>query len=125
MSVICPRLQVKARAGQQTYRGVIDCVRKVWKEEGGRAFWKGAGGLSMLVLCLICPFFHLQCSYPFFLGNTFTKKQFQKLVTSRLTFFRWTSLIFFKNTLDLVRVPNVPPIVTDIHFRTRQTPKPF
>lgn len=41
--VIKTRLQVKARAGQQTYRGVIDCVRKVWKEEGGRAFWKGAG----------------------------------------------------------------------------------
>lgn len=63
MSVICPRLQVKARAGQQTYRGVIDCVRKVWKEEGGRAFWKGAGGLSMLVFCLICPFFSRKYIY--------------------------------------------------------------
>ncbi|KAK2561991.1 Calcium-binding mitochondrial carrier protein Aralar1 [Acropora cervicornis] len=35
--------KVKAREGQQTYRGVIDCFRKIWKEEGGRAFWKGAG----------------------------------------------------------------------------------
>jgi len=41
--VIKTRLQVKAREGQQTYRGVFDCIRKVWKEEGGRAFWKGAG----------------------------------------------------------------------------------
>lgn len=41
--VIKTRLQVKARAGQQIYRGVIDCSRKIWKEEGGRAFWKGAG----------------------------------------------------------------------------------
>ena len=65
MSVICPRLQVKARAGQQTYRGVIDCIRKVWKEEGGRAFWKGAGGLSMLVFCLILPIF-LMLFLPFF-----------------------------------------------------------
>ncbi|RMX49414.1 hypothetical protein pdam_00015314 [Pocillopora damicornis] len=41
--VIKTRLQVKARSGQQTYRGVIDCFRKIRKEEGGRAFWKGAG----------------------------------------------------------------------------------
>lgn len=41
--VIKTRLQVKAREGQQTYRGVFDCFRKIWKEEGGRAFWKGAG----------------------------------------------------------------------------------
>ncbi|CAH3127558.1 unnamed protein product [Pocillopora meandrina] len=41
--VIKTRLQVKARSGQQSYRGVIDCFRKIRKEEGGRAFWKGAG----------------------------------------------------------------------------------
>lgn len=41
--VIKTRLQVKARSGQQTYRGVIDCFRKIRKEEGGRAFWKGTG----------------------------------------------------------------------------------
>ena len=76
MSVICPPLQVKARAGQQTYRGVFDCIRKVWKEEGGRAFWKGAGGLSILVFCLICPFFHLLCSYPFLLGNLLLRGDF-------------------------------------------------
>lgn len=41
--VIKTRLQVKARSGQQTYRGVFDCFRKIRKEEGGRAFWKGTG----------------------------------------------------------------------------------
>lgn len=42
--VIKTRLQVAARAGQTTYNGVIDCFRKILKEEGFRAFWKGAGG---------------------------------------------------------------------------------
>ncbi len=32
-----------ARAGQTTYTGVIDAARKIWAEEGGKAFWKGAG----------------------------------------------------------------------------------
>ncbi|CAJ1079381.1 calcium-binding mitochondrial carrier protein Aralar1 isoform X1 [Xyrichtys novacula] len=41
--VIKTRLQVAARAGQTTYTGVIDCFRKILKEEGFRAFWKGAG----------------------------------------------------------------------------------
>ncbi|OCT63594.1 solute carrier family 25 member 12 L homeolog isoform X1 [Xenopus laevis] len=41
--VIKTRLQVAARAGQTTYTGVIDCFRKILKEEGAKAFWKGAG----------------------------------------------------------------------------------
>ncbi|XP_061647641.1 electrogenic aspartate/glutamate antiporter SLC25A12, mitochondrial-like [Phyllopteryx taeniolatus] len=41
--VVKTRLQVAARAGQTTYNGVIDCFRKILKEEGFRAFWKGAG----------------------------------------------------------------------------------
>jgi len=40
--VIKTRLQVVAREGQTTYSGVFDCARKIWAEEGGRAFWKGA-----------------------------------------------------------------------------------
>ncbi|VDM54948.1 unnamed protein product [Angiostrongylus costaricensis] len=39
--VIKTRLQVAARAGQTTYNGVIDCARKIMKEEGPSAFWKG------------------------------------------------------------------------------------
>lgn len=35
--------QVVARAGQSTYTGIMDAARKIWREEGGRAFWKGAG----------------------------------------------------------------------------------
>lgn len=50
--VIKTRLQVAARAGQTTYSGVIDCFRKILREEGPSALWKGAGGekkkLSML-----------------------------------------------------------------------------
>ncbi|CAH8853897.1 unnamed protein product [Trichobilharzia szidati] len=40
--VIKTRLQVVARTGQTTYTGVIDAARKIWREEGGRAFWKGS-----------------------------------------------------------------------------------
>lgn len=39
--VIKTRLQVAARQGQTTYSGVLDACRKIWKEEGGQAFWKG------------------------------------------------------------------------------------
>ncbi|XP_043259319.1 calcium-binding mitochondrial carrier protein Aralar1 isoform X2 [Colletes gigas] len=40
--VIKTRLQVVAREGQTTYSGLMDCAKKVYKEEGARAFWKGA-----------------------------------------------------------------------------------
>ncbi|EDV28209.1 uncharacterized protein TRIADDRAFT_21712, partial [Trichoplax adhaerens] len=40
--VIKTRLQVQARKGQTTYDGIIDCTRKLMKQEGFRAFWKGA-----------------------------------------------------------------------------------
>ncbi|XP_076300525.1 calcium-binding mitochondrial carrier protein Aralar1 isoform X4 [Lasioglossum baleicum] len=40
--VIKTRLQVVARAGQTTYNGLLDCAQKIFKEEGARAFWKGA-----------------------------------------------------------------------------------
>uniref|UniRef100_A0A4W6EZ63 Solute carrier family 25 member 12 n=1 Tax=Lates calcarifer TaxID=8187 RepID=A0A4W6EZ63_LATCA len=47
--VIKTRLQVAARAGQTTYTGVIDCFRKIMREEGFRALWKGAGGACLCV----------------------------------------------------------------------------
>ncbi|XP_072757373.1 electrogenic aspartate/glutamate antiporter Aralar, mitochondrial isoform X1 [Anoplolepis gracilipes] len=40
--VIKTRLQVVAREGQTTYNGLLDCARKIYREEGARAFWKGA-----------------------------------------------------------------------------------
>uniref|UniRef100_A0A336KXR9 CSON001881 protein n=1 Tax=Culicoides sonorensis TaxID=179676 RepID=A0A336KXR9_CULSO len=39
--VIKTRLQVVARSGQTTYSGVTDAARKIMREEGFRAFWKG------------------------------------------------------------------------------------
>jgi len=42
--VIKTRLQVVARKGQTTYSGLIDCARKIFREEGFQAFWKGAPG---------------------------------------------------------------------------------
>ncbi|KAK2583012.1 hypothetical protein KPH14_009057 [Odynerus spinipes] len=40
--VIKTRLQVVAREGQTTYTGLLDCAKKIYREEGARAFWKGA-----------------------------------------------------------------------------------
>lgn len=39
--VIKTRLQVEARKGEQIYTGLVDCAKKVWKEEGFKAFFKG------------------------------------------------------------------------------------
>ncbi|XP_076236739.1 calcium-binding mitochondrial carrier protein Aralar1 isoform X2 [Calliopsis andreniformis] len=48
--VIKTRLQVVAREGQTTYSGLMDCASKIYKEEGARAFWKGATGPGNLIL---------------------------------------------------------------------------
>jgi solute carrier family 25 aspartate/glutamate transporter 12/13 len=40
--VIKTRLQVEARKGEATYSGIFDCAAKVYKQEGFKAFWKGA-----------------------------------------------------------------------------------
>lgn len=42
--VVKTRIQVKPRAGQTSYDGIIDAVRKIFKEEGAVAFSKGAIG---------------------------------------------------------------------------------
>ncbi|KAG0036454.1 mitochondrial aspartate-glutamate transporter agc1 [Podila clonocystis] len=39
--VIKTRLQVEAKKGQSTYNGIADAARKIYKEEGFRAFFKG------------------------------------------------------------------------------------
>jgi solute carrier family 25 aspartate/glutamate transporter 12/13 len=41
--VIKTRLQVEARQGQQTYRNIPHCAELIYKTEGFKAFWKGAG----------------------------------------------------------------------------------
>lgn len=45
--VIKTRLQVVAREGQTTYKGVFDAFKKINKEEGPRAFWKGSAARVM------------------------------------------------------------------------------
>ncbi|TKY87655.1 hypothetical protein EX895_003236 [Sporisorium graminicola] len=40
--VIKTRLQVEARKGQATYKGIVDCATKIMAEEGPRAFFKGS-----------------------------------------------------------------------------------
>ena len=40
--VIKTRLQVKHRAGEVAYDGIVDCFKKVLRDEGPRAFMKGA-----------------------------------------------------------------------------------
>ncbi|KAF9305493.1 mitochondrial aspartate-glutamate transporter agc1 [Mortierella antarctica] len=39
--VIKTRLQVEAKKGQSTYHGIADAARKIYREEGFRAFFKG------------------------------------------------------------------------------------
>lgn len=39
--VIKTRLQVEAKKGQSTYNGIADAARKIYREEGFRAFFKG------------------------------------------------------------------------------------
>lgn len=39
--VIKTRLQVEARKGDATYNGLRDCARKIWQQEGLKAFFKG------------------------------------------------------------------------------------
>lgn len=51
--VIKTRLQVVARAGQTTYNGTLDAARKIYAEEGFRAFWKG----SIARMCRSSPQF--------------------------------------------------------------------
>jgi len=51
--VIKTRLQVVARAGQTTYSGVLDATRKIYREEGFSAFWKG----SIARMCRSSPQF--------------------------------------------------------------------
>ncbi|KAK0519992.1 mitochondrial aspartate-glutamate transporter agc1 [Tilletia horrida] len=40
--VIKTRLQVEARKGQSSYKGIVDCAVKIMQEEGFRAFYKGS-----------------------------------------------------------------------------------
>jgi solute carrier family 25 aspartate/glutamate transporter 12/13 len=51
--VIKTRIQVRERQGQTQYKGVIDAMFKIYKEEGPRAFWKGTGGVFFFCFCCL------------------------------------------------------------------------
>ena len=81
--VIKTRLQVAARAGQTTYNGVFDAARKIWAEEGGKAFWKGAPGRLPTVVITIAVCFISWIGVRYISHNTFSlyvfKIYFQEL----------------------------------------------
>jgi len=72
--VIKTRLQVQARAGQQTYNGIPDAFAKILREEGFSAFWKGGlarvfrsspqFGVTLLSYELLLRFFAPDISNP-------------------------------------------------------------
>jgi solute carrier family 25 (mitochondrial aspartate/glutamate transporter), member 12/13 len=41
--VIKTRIQVRERKGQTQYKGIMDAMTKIYREEGWKAFWKGSG----------------------------------------------------------------------------------
>lgn len=51
--VVKTRLQVVAREGQTSYNGIFDAYRKIYREEGPRAFWKGVTGKKTFQLLLL------------------------------------------------------------------------
>ena len=67
-----PPVQVVARAGQTSYSGTLDAARKIYAEEGFRAFWKGAVARwgSMLCVMNILKFFNvLEYSFDKFINH--------------------------------------------------------
>nr|CAB3266167.1 calcium-binding mitochondrial carrier protein Aralar1-like [Phallusia mammillata] len=82
--VIKTRLQVKSRAGQTVYKGVFDCAKKVYKEEGFTAFWKGAParvfrsspqfGITLLTYELLQRFFDIDFGGSKPIGSTHKPK---------------------------------------------------
>jgi solute carrier family 25 aspartate/glutamate transporter 12/13 len=43
IDVVKTRLQVERRTGLSHYNGIVDAFRKIWREEGPKAFFKGGG----------------------------------------------------------------------------------
>jgi len=68
--VIKTRLQVKEKTGETTYKGIFDAIRKISTEEGGKAFWKGAGGkIFIFILFVLGPLKFLYYSLVLFINN--------------------------------------------------------
>lgn len=75
--VIKTRLQVEARKGETSYSGIMDASRKIYKEEGFRAFFKGGPARifrsSPQFGCTLAVYELLQRSFP--LSKTEAKVQ--------------------------------------------------
>lgn len=41
MCILSIYIKAKAKPGQIQYKGIMDASRKIYKEEGFRAFWQG------------------------------------------------------------------------------------
>ncbi|KAI5801220.1 mitochondrial carrier domain-containing protein [Geopyxis carbonaria] len=67
--VIKTRLQVEARKGQTSYRGLVHAATTIWKEEGFKAFFKGGPARilrsSPQFGCTLAMYEVLQTSFPF------------------------------------------------------------
>ncbi|TGZ85290.1 putative mitochondrial carrier protein [Ascodesmis nigricans] len=67
--VIKTRLQVEARKGQTSYRGLVHCATTIWKEEGFKAFFKGGPARilrsSPQFGCTLAAYELLQTLFPF------------------------------------------------------------
>lgn len=74
--VIKTRLQVVARAGQTTYTGVLDAARKIYMEEGVRAFWKGSIGKYIIIIGKTLKLLTKWCYRLFFLIFFVYKKKY-------------------------------------------------
>lgn len=49
MDVVKTRLQVESSNVQDGYKGILDCLVRIFREEGMTAFWKGVGARVMWV----------------------------------------------------------------------------
>ncbi|XP_072256113.1 mitochondrial glutamate carrier 2 isoform X2 [Pyxicephalus adspersus] len=67
LDVLKTRIQtLKKGLGEDTYNGIIDCARKIWRNEGPSAFMKGAGCRALV----IAPLFGIaQVVYFFGIGE--------------------------------------------------------
>lgn len=53
--VIKTRLQVASRKGESTYNGIRDAFKKILKEEGPKAFFKGGNHNTLFLYIYINP----------------------------------------------------------------------
>ncbi|KAG8778339.1 mitochondrial aspartate-glutamate transporter agc1 [Ceratobasidium sp. 428] len=110
--VIKTRLQVEARTGQTSYRGITDAFTKIMREEGPKAFFKG--GIARVVrsspqfgfTLVAYEYLHKFLPYP---GEQGTK-QLQTVLTSG------------HDDLSRVRARNALKILLDVHSDFERKP---